>query len=111
MSTVLDELVNKTNDFLDSYLRKNYKQRFSFGHPAAYIKPPIEYCLNAVREDLSRSGDLDPNDFLRQFRFCMTDITSAIARTAAETEKFIESYASQLKGGGKKAEETQAVSR
>ena len=106
----MDELVNKANEFLDSFLRKNYRQRFSFGHPAAYIKPPIEYCLNAVREDLSRSGDLDPSDFLRQFRFCMTDITSAIARTAAETEKFIESYISQLKSG-KKAEEAQAVSR
>ena len=106
----MDELVNKANEFLDSFLRKNYRQRFSFGHPAAYIKPPIEYCLYAVREDLSRSGDLDPNDFLRQFRICMTDITSAIARTAAETEKFIESYISQLKSG-KKAEETQAVSR
>ena len=110
MSTVLDELVNKASDFLDSYLRKNYKQRFSFGHPAAYIKPPIEYCLYAVREDLSRSGDLDPNDFLRQFKFCMTDITSAIARTAAETEKFIESYAAQLKSS-KKPAEAQAVSR
>ena len=106
----MDELVNKANEFLDSFLRKNYRQRFSFGHPAAYIKPPIEYCLYAVREDLSRSGDLDPNDFLRQFRFCMTDITSAIAKTAAETEKFIESYISQLKSG-KKAEEAQAVSR
>ena len=105
MSTVIDDLVGKIRTNANTWLKKNYKQRFSFGHPADYIMPPIDYCLNAVSETMRQSGSTSVTDFVNSFKFCMTDIVSAISRTVGYiTDELIPQYT-------KKPKEEAAVAR
>lgn len=98
--------MNKSKTELEGWLKKNYRQRFSVGHPANYIMPPIEYCLYAVKENMQMSGNTSITEFINSFKFCMTDIVSAISKAAAYlADEYIPSLAKEL-SGAKKVEAT-----
>jgi hypothetical protein len=105
MSSILDELVSRVEADTSSWLRKNYKQRFTIGHPADYIMPPIKYCLYAVKENMLQSGDTSIDNFIQSFKFCMTDIVSAISRASGFiVEEEIPRVRSELSGKAKPVE-------